>query len=107
MGLVFLPFVLLFGLISAAVAIPLAVVLIPLVFVLWLPFLLVKMAFRLVFAVILIPIVLIAALIGLAVGGVALVLGLFLPLLPLVIVVAGVWFFWRLLFSRERFRLPA
>lgn len=107
MGLVFLPFVLLFGLVAAAVAIPLAVVLIPLALVLWIPFMLLKVVFRLIFAVVLVPIVFAVTLIGLVAGGAALLFGLFLPLLPLLVVVAGLWFFWRLLFSRERFRLPA
>jgi len=58
---------------------------------LWLPFVLVLMALKLVGTLILLPVVLVMTLVGLLVGGLVFSLGLLLPLAPIALLVLFVW----------------
>ena len=68
---VLLPFQLLFFIVIGIVALPLAIVLAPLALILWLPFLLVKFAFRVLAWVLLLPLLLVGGLLVLGVTAVA------------------------------------
>ena len=58
---------------------------------LWFPFLLVRLALKLVGTLILLPLVLVLTFLGLLIGGLVFSLGLLLPLAPIVLLVFFVW----------------
>lgn len=68
---VLLPFQLIFFIIIGIVALPLAIVLAPLALVLWVPFLLVKLAFRVLAWVLMLPLLLVGGVLVLGVTVVA------------------------------------
>ena len=92
--LVSLPFRLLFGIVFGLLALPFAIVLLPFALLLWIPFLLLKVAFRLTAALLLIPLFAVFGVIGLLVGGVAL-LAVFIPLIPIALLLAFGWMLFR------------
>lgn len=94
--LLLLPFKLLFLVVASLIALPLAMVFVPIALVLWVPFMLLRLALKIVTAVVLLPLVLLMGLFGLVVGGIALVFAVFVPLLPFLFLAACVWGIWRL-----------
>ena len=92
--LVSLPFRLLFGIVFGLLALPFAIVLLPFALLLWIPFLLLKVAFRLTAALLLVPLFAVFGVIGLLVGGVAL-LAVFIPLIPIALLLAFGWMLFR------------
>jgi hypothetical protein len=86
--LLLLPFAVVFSLLvglAGLIALPL--------FLLWLPFAILKLAFRAAFALLLLPFIVIAAVV---VAGIALVLAILTPLIPLLIVGFIIWAILRL-----------
>jgi hypothetical protein len=94
--LLLLPFRLLFGLVFGLLVLPFLVVLLPLALLFWVPFMLLRLTFRVLTALIIFPIVAVAVLLGLLVGGIALVGAILLPLIPLLFVAFCVWAVWRI-----------
>lgn len=92
--LVSLPFRLLFGIVFGLLALPFAIVLLPFALLLWLPFLLLKAAFRLTAVLLLLPLFAVFGIIGLLIGGVALV-AVFIPLIPIAFVLVFGWMLFR------------
>ena len=83
-----LPFRIFFGFIFALVAVVVAVALAPLALLFWLPFVLLRGAFKLVGALLLV--------LAIAAGGVVLLLALLVPLIPVFLFVGGLWLIYRI-----------
>jgi hypothetical protein len=82
-----LPFRIVFGLVFAIVGTMLAVVFFPLALLLWLPFALLRGAFKVVGALLLV--------LAFGVGGILLLAAVLLPLLPLLLLIGGCWLVYR------------
>ena len=91
--LLLLPFRLLFGVVFGLVALPFVILLLPLALLLWLPFAILRFTLKLAFAILVLPIVAIATIVGLLVGGVALLI----PLIPLLALAFVAWAVWRMM----------
>lgn len=70
--------------------------LLPFFLLLWLPFVILRLALKLVVGIVVLPILAIVMLLGLLVGGVALTAAVLVPLIPLLILGFCVWVVWRL-----------
>src|SRR5262249_1900068 len=88
--LLLLPFRLLFGVVFALLALPFVILLLPFALLLWLPFAILRFMLKLAFGVLVLPIVAIAMIVGVVVGGIALLV-LLIPLLALGFVAWAVW----------------
>jgi hypothetical protein len=94
--LLLLPFRLLFGIVFGLLALPFVILLLPFALLLWLPFALLGLTFRILTALIIVPFVAVAVLLGLLIGGVALVGAILIPVVPLLFVAFCIWVIWRL-----------
>jgi hypothetical protein len=91
--LLLLPFRLLFGVVFGLVALPFVILLLPFALLLWLPFAILRFTLKLALGILVLPIVAIAMILGLLVGGVALLL----PLIPLLALGFVGWAVWRMM----------
>jgi hypothetical protein len=94
--LLLLPFRLLFGIVFGLLALPFVILFLPFALLLWLPFALLGLTFRVLTALIIVPFVAVAVLLGVLIGGVALVGALLIPLVPLLFVAFCIWAVWRI-----------
>jgi hypothetical protein len=94
--LLLLPFRLLFGLVFGLLALPFVILFLPFALLFWLPFMLLRFTFRVLTALIIVPFVAVAVLVGLLVGGIAVVGAILLPLIPLLFVAVCIWAVWRI-----------
>ena len=69
--LITLPFRLLFGILAALVALPVALVLLPFALLFWIPFVLLKLTVRFAVLVLALPLLLLAGIVGVLVAGAA------------------------------------
>jgi hypothetical protein len=89
--LLLLPFRLLFGVVFGLLALPLVLLFLPFALLLWIPFMILRFALKLAVLVVVLPIVAIAVIGAMLVAGVAVFAAVLLPLLPIVLVAAGLW----------------
>jgi hypothetical protein len=95
--LLLLPFRLLFGVVFGLVALPFVLLLLPFALLLWLPFAILRFTLKLALGILVLPIVAVAMILGLLVGGVALIAAVLVPLIPLLALAFCVWVVWRLM----------
>ena len=90
--LLLLPFRLLLGVVFGLLALPLVILLLPFALLLWLPFAILRFTLKLALGILVLPIVGIAMILGLVVGGIALLV----PLIPLLALGFVAWAVWRM-----------
>jgi hypothetical protein len=91
--LLLLPFRLLFGVVFGLLALPFVILLLPFALLLWLPFAILRFTLKLALGIVVLPIVAIAMVLGLLVGGIALLV----PLIPLLALGFVAWAVWRMM----------
>ncbi|HEX7794106.1 MAG TPA: hypothetical protein VF456_07135 [Vicinamibacterales bacterium] len=91
--LLLLPFRLLFGVVFGLVALPFVILLLPFALLFWLPFAILRFTLKLALGILVLPIVAIAMVLGLLVGGIALLV----PLIPLLALGFVAWAVWRMM----------